>query len=86
MIPKALIVSGVGNRPPTSSIPWRVDFEQIAGGTYIGRECALQPVDFGKKALLRDMCISFQDVKLEEAFPFTNTIGMSTPVDQLRDP
>jgi hypothetical protein len=44
-LPVRAIVAGIGNRAPLLGVDWRVDFTQVAGGTYLLRETALGPLD-----------------------------------------
>ncbi len=62
-LPEEAVVDGIGNRGPLNAVPWRVEFRQTDGGTYIARETALAPLQ-AKHALLRDVTVTFGEVKL----------------------
>lgn len=63
-LPEEAIVDGIGNRPPLTKVPWRVEYRQTGGATYVARENALAPVDYGKAGVLRDVTIAFDEVTL----------------------
>jgi hypothetical protein len=58
------VVDGISNRAPLSKVPWRIEFREVAGATYIARETALQDLDYGRAGLLRWVTISFEELKL----------------------
>ncbi len=47
MLPEEAVVAGIGSRAPLTKVNWRIEFTQVQGGTYIARETALAPVDYG---------------------------------------
>jgi hypothetical protein len=79
------VVAGIGNRPPTTKILWKVDFAPREGATYVAREAALAPLNYGKQGMLDNVTIDFDDVLLTSTFP-GSTFGMSSNVDPVSDP
>lgn len=77
-LPEEAIVAGIGNRPPLTTVRWRIEFRQVEGATYVARESALADVDFGAAGILHGLTVSF-----EELAPTSNppawqwSIGMS---------
>jgi hypothetical protein len=63
-LPAEAIVDGIGNRPPLSKVSWRIEYRQNEGATYIARETALAPVDYGGAGMLTDVTIAFDEVAL----------------------
>jgi hypothetical protein len=61
--PLRATVTGIGNRPPLTKVSWRIDFTQLEGGTYIARETALAPLDYGRAGTLRDTTIAFHQLQ-----------------------
>jgi hypothetical protein len=64
MLPEEAVVAGIGSRPPLTKASWHVEFTQVQGGTYVARETALEPVDYGRGGLLTDFTFSFEDLAL----------------------
>ena len=60
-LPEEAVVAGIGNRAPFDAVPWRIEFRQAHGATYVARETALADVDFGKAGLLRWLTVSFDE-------------------------
>ncbi len=63
-LPEEAIVQGIGNRAPLDAVRWRIEYRQTDGGTYIGREIALAPLEAKDGARLNDTTITFGEVKL----------------------
>jgi hypothetical protein len=76
--PEEAVVDGISSRPPLSKVLWRIEYRQSQGATYIAREIALAPVDYGAAGLLRDVTIAFEEVKLtsRRSFGFGFSKGM----------
>lgn len=68
MLPEEAVVAGIGSRPPLTKVSWRVEFAQVQGATYIARETALTPVDYGREGLLTDFTVSFEKLALTSRF------------------
>ncbi len=64
MLPEEAVVEGIGNRAPLTKIDWRVEFTQVQGGTYIARETALGPLDYGDGGRLTGVSVSFEQLRL----------------------
>lgn len=64
------VVDGIGSRPPLTLVPWRIEYRETSGATYIATETALGPLDFGRAGMLRDARVTFAEVKLESGRPF----------------
>ena len=81
--PEEAVVDGISGRPPLSKVRWRVEYRQDQGATYIARETALAPVDYFAVAMLRDVTIAFEEVKLTShrsfGFGFSKAIPLSEP-------
>jgi hypothetical protein len=60
--PEEAVVAGIGDRAPLQNVPWRIDYRQFQGGTYIARETALADVDYGGAGVLHWLTISFDEV------------------------
>jgi hypothetical protein len=60
-LPEEAIVSGIGSRPPLTKVPWRIEYRQAEGGTYIARETALEDVDYGDAGMLHWLTVSFAE-------------------------
>jgi hypothetical protein len=80
------IVAGVGDRAPLDRIRWDVTFVRMDGGSYIARERALAPIDFGRGGQLENVVISYENVALTSTTPFASTFGIATPVQTIHDP
>lgn len=84
-VPVRAIVAGIGDRHPLDAIGWRVDFTQLEGGTYVARETALAPVDFGKRGTLEDVTITFTELRAtntlrpEELLGLSGSVGTADP-------
>jgi hypothetical protein len=61
-LPEEAIVSGIGSRPPLTTVPWRIEYRQAEGGTYIARETALADVDYGAAGMLHWLTVSFEEL------------------------
>jgi hypothetical protein len=61
-LPEAAVVAGIGNRPPLSTVRWRIEFRQVEGATYVARESALADVDFGAAGILHGLTVSFEEL------------------------
>ena len=68
MLPEEAVVAGIGSRPPLTKVNWRVEFAHIQGGTYIARETALGPVDYGDDGKLTDCTVSFEELVLTSRY------------------
>ena len=68
MLPEEAVVAGIGSRPPLTKVSWRVEFTQVHGGTYIARETALEPVDYGRDGLLTGVTVSFEDLSFSRDY------------------
>jgi len=60
-LPEEAIVSGIGSQPPLTTVPWRIEYRQAEGGTYIARETALGDVDYGAAGMLHWLTVSFEE-------------------------
>ncbi len=60
-LPEEAIVSGIGSQPPLTTVPWRIEYRQTQGGTYIARETALADVDYGAAGMLHWLTVSFDE-------------------------
>ncbi len=83
-LPEESVVAGIGSRSPLTNVAWRVEYRQTDGATYIARETALAPVDYGKAGMLRDVTIAFDEVKLgshrtSSNFGFSKDVPQSDP-------
>ncbi len=78
-LPVRAVVSGVGNRRPLDTTPWRVDFKQLDGGTYIARETALAPLDTGG-GRLDDVTITFAELRPTNRLTPQESLGLSGDV------
>ncbi|HEY0613454.1 MAG TPA: hypothetical protein VGC96_02390 [Candidatus Elarobacter sp.] len=74
------VVAGIGNRNPLQSVRWQVDFVQLQGGSYVARETALEPLDYGSAGLLRDVTIAFERVHPTNLLDPAEQIGLSDDV------
>jgi hypothetical protein len=61
-------IAGIGSRPPLTKVSWRVEFTQVHGGTYVARETALEPVDYGRDGLLTGFTVSFEELALSSGY------------------
>jgi hypothetical protein len=83
-LPVRAVVAGIGNRWPLDAIPWRVDFKQVEGGTYIARETALQSFD-SDGGRLDDVTITFAELRPtnrltpEESLGLSSSVGITDP-------
>ena len=68
MLPEEAVAVGIGSRPPLTKVNWRVEFTQVQGATYIARETALEPVDYGRDGILTDFTVSFEDLALSGGY------------------
>jgi hypothetical protein len=68
MLPEEAIVAGIGSRPPLTKLKWRVEFAHIQGGTYIARETALEPVNYGDDGMLTECTVSFEELALTSRY------------------
>ncbi len=64
MLPEEAVVAGIGSRAPLTKVNWRVEFTRAQGGTYIARETALGPLDYGADGRLTDVSVSFEELAL----------------------
>jgi hypothetical protein len=79
-LPEEAVVDGIGSRPPLTKVRWRVEYRQTQGATYIARETALAPVDYGKAGMLRDVTVSFEELALRsKPTPFRFGFSMDDP-------
>jgi hypothetical protein len=76
-LPEEAVVEGIGSRPPLTKVRWRVEYRQTEGATYIARETALAPLDYGKAGTLRDVTVAYEEVKLTSR-PSPYRFGFST--------
>jgi hypothetical protein len=58
-LPHRAVVAGIGNRAPLTSVPWRIEFRQVQGATYVARETALHAVDYGAAGTLASLTVTF---------------------------
>jgi hypothetical protein len=77
MLPEEAVVVGIGSRPPLTKVTWRVEFTQVHGGTYIARETALEPVDYGRDGLLTGFTVSFEGLTLSSGY---QSSGLGMPI------
>ncbi len=83
-LPERAIVAGIGNHYPLDSVRWRIDFKQLAGGTFVARETALDPLDTGG-GRLDDVTISFDELRTtnrltpEESLGLADDVGTTDP-------
>ncbi len=75
------VVDGIGSRPPLTQVPWRIEYRETDGATYIATETALGPLDYGRAGTLRSVRISFDEVKLQSR-PSPFGMGFSQAVPQ----
>ena len=84
-LPVRAIVAGIGDRHPLDAVSWRVDFAQLEGGTYVARETALAPIDYGKAGMLYDVTITFAELrptnhlKPEKSLGLSGSVGTADP-------
>jgi hypothetical protein len=84
-LPVRAVVAGIGDRPPLDAVSWRVDFAQLEGGTYVARETALAPIDYGKAGMLYDVTITFAELRStnrltpEESLGLSGSVGTTDP-------
>jgi hypothetical protein len=84
-LPVRAIVAGIGNSRPLDAVSWRVEFAQHEGGTYLARETALAPIDYGKAGMLHDVTITFAELRPtnrltpEESLGFSGSVGTTDP-------
>ncbi|GAC1579764.1 MAG: hypothetical protein NVS3B7_13970 [Candidatus Elarobacter sp.] len=86
--PEEAIVDGIANRAPLTKVPWRVEYRQVDGATYIASETALKDLDYGKAGTLRWVTVSFEELK-RGAKPtrFGSEFGLGNSSDDpLREP
>jgi hypothetical protein len=78
-LPVRAVVAGIGNRWPLDAVDWRVEFKQLAGGTYIARETALMPLntDGGR---LDDVTITFAELRATNRLTAAESLGFSDSV------
>ena len=79
-LPVRAIVAGIGDRRPLDTVNWRVDFTQLEGGTYVARETALAPIDYGKAGMLRDVTITFAELRPTNRLTPAESLGLSGSV------
>ena len=84
-LPVRAVVAGIGDRRPLDAVSWRVDFAQLEGGTYVARETALAPIDYGKAGMLYDVTIAFAELRAtnrltpEESLGLSGSVGTTDP-------
>jgi hypothetical protein len=84
-LPLRAVVAGIGDRHPLDVTSWRIDFAQFQGGTYVARETALTPIDYGKAGALRDVTITFAELRPtnrltpEESLGLSGSVGTTDP-------
>ncbi|MDB5040550.1 MAG: hypothetical protein JWN27_1276 [Candidatus Eremiobacteraeota bacterium] len=78
MLPEEAVVVGIGTRPPLTKVSWRVEFTQVQGGSYIARETALEPVDYGRDGLLTDFTVSFEQLTLSSGYQSSGLVSSRT--------
>ena len=81
----AAVVMGVGDRPPTSKVLWRVSFTTVNGAPYLQRETALAPLDYGTRGRLQNVTVDFSDMQPSDNYPVRFRLGQQ-PQNPLRDP
>jgi hypothetical protein len=79
-LPVRAVVAGIGNHDPLQKVRWRIDFVQLRGGTYVARETALEPLDYGAAGMLRDVTISFEQLRTANKLEPSEQIGYSEEV------
>ena len=79
MLPEEAVVVGIGSRPPLTKVNWRVEFTQVQGATYIARETALEPVDYGRDGILTDFTVAFEELALSAAIEVPSRTAPSRP-------
>jgi hypothetical protein len=78
-LPVRAVVAGIGNRRPLDAIPWRVEFKQLEGGTYIARETALEPLNTGG-GRLDAVTITFAELRPTNRLTPQESLGLSDSV------
>ena len=84
-LPVRAVVAGIGDRRPLDAVSWRVDFTQLEGGTYVTRETALTPIDYGKAGTLHNVTITFAELRPtnhltpEEFLGLSGSVGTTDP-------
>jgi hypothetical protein len=84
-LPVRAVVAGIGHQHPLDAVSWSVDFLQFEGGTYVARETALAPIDYGKAGILREVTITFAELRPtnrlapEELLGLSGSIGTADP-------
>ena len=76
-LPVRAVVAGIGDHHPLDVTSWRVDFAQLDGGTYVARETALTPIDYGKAGTLRDVTITFAELHPTNRLTPEESLGLS---------
>ncbi len=76
-LPTRAVVAGIGNRHPLDAVTWRVEFVQFEGGTYVARETALAPIDYGKAGMLYDVTITFAELRPTNRLTPEELLGLS---------
>ena len=84
-LPVRAVVAGLGDQHPLDLVSWRVDFVQFEGGTYVARETALAPVDYGKAGTMRGVTITFAELRPVNRLTTEESLGLSGSVG-IRDP
>ncbi len=84
-LPVHAVVAGIGNRAPFDQIRWRADFVQVEGGTYLARETALEPLDFGSDGVLSDVTITFAELHPKNVLTPQESLGIASDIG-LGDP
>ena len=79
-LPVRAVVAGIGDRRPLDAVGWRVDFAQLEGGTYVARETALAPIDYGKAGMLYDVTITFAELRPTNHLTPQESLGLSGSV------
>jgi hypothetical protein len=80
--PEEALVDGISARAPLNKVQWRVEYRQNQGATYIARETALAPVDYFGVAVLKDVTIAFDEVKLTSRRSFGLGFSKNIPLGE----
>jgi hypothetical protein len=83
---QSAVVAGIGNRPPTTLVQWKIDFVTQGGLTFLSRETALAGLNYGTSGTLQQTVITFINLKTADHLPFQYTFGVSTPTQPVADP
>ncbi len=66
--PLAAVIALDFVRGPTTAVPWRIRFAQIAGATYVARETALAPMAY-RGLVYTQASVAFERIRAVASFP-----------------